>query len=57
MTKKLGGNKELCEAIIPKNFGVGCRRPTVYLSMTVDSPKYLTLEIARKWFLGGFDPR
>ena len=29
MTKKLAGNKELVEAMIPRNFGVGCRRPTV----------------------------
>jgi len=29
MTQKLSGDKELTEAIIPKNFGVGCRRPTV----------------------------
>lgn len=29
MTRKLSGDKELCEAIIPKDFGVGCRRPTV----------------------------
>jgi hypothetical protein len=30
MMQKLGTTKpELLEAIIPKNFGVGCRRPTV----------------------------
>lgn len=26
---KLGNNEELIDAIIPKNFEVGCRRPTV----------------------------
>jgi len=30
MTQKLGtSDPELLDAIIPKNFGVGCRRPTV----------------------------
>jgi hypothetical protein len=30
MTQKLGSSdKELLDALIPKNFGVGCRRPTV----------------------------
>ncbi len=34
MTQKLGNaNKELLEAIIPKNFGVGCRRPTVKMPL------------------------
>ena len=28
MKTKLGGNEALMDAIIPKNFGVGCRRPT-----------------------------
>ncbi|KAJ5964122.1 uncharacterized protein N7479_003998 [Penicillium vulpinum] len=28
MKTKLGGDKELCEAMIPKDFGIGCRRPT-----------------------------
>lgn len=28
MTKRLGGNKQLVDAIVPKHFGVGCRRPT-----------------------------
>ncbi|KAK5077996.1 hypothetical protein LTR64_003600 [Lithohypha guttulata] len=28
MATKLDGNEELCDAMIPKNFGVGCRRPT-----------------------------
>lgn len=36
MTRKLGNAKqELKDAIIPKNFGVGCRRPTV--SVTIKS--------------------
>lgn len=29
MSTKLAGNQELIDAIVPKNFGVGCRRPTV----------------------------
>ena len=29
MSTKLAGKKELIDAIVPKNFGVGCRRPTV----------------------------
>ena len=28
MMTKLNGNKELIEAMVPKHFGVGCRRPT-----------------------------
>lgn len=28
MTTKLQGNEKLCDTMIPKNFGVGCRRPT-----------------------------
>lgn len=28
MATKLDGNEKLCDAMIPKNFGVGCRRPT-----------------------------
>lgn len=28
MATKLEGNERLCETMIPKNFGVGCRRPT-----------------------------
>lgn len=33
MTQKLGSSdKELLDALIPKNFGVGCRRPTVSLN-------------------------
>jgi cation diffusion facilitator CzcD-associated flavoprotein CzcO len=32
MSLKLAGNKELIDAIVPKDFGVGCRRPTVSLS-------------------------
>lgn len=32
MSTKLAGNQELIDAIIPKNFGVGCRRPTVSAS-------------------------
>ncbi|CAK7237721.1 hypothetical protein SBRCBS47491_010100 [Sporothrix bragantina] len=28
MRRKLKGNKEIADAIIPKNFNVGCRRPT-----------------------------
>jgi len=28
MSTKLEGDKELIDAIIPKNFGIGCRRPT-----------------------------
>lgn len=28
MATKLGGNERLMDAMIPKNFGVGCRRPT-----------------------------
>ncbi|KAK5059907.1 hypothetical protein LTR84_009790 [Exophiala bonariae] len=38
MTQKLGtSDKELLDALIPKNFGVGCRRPTV------SSPVYCNL--------------
>lgn len=29
MTERLSQDEKLMEAIIPKNFGVGCRRPTV----------------------------
>lgn len=29
MAQKLGHNKALVDHIIPKDFGVGCRRPTV----------------------------
>lgn len=28
MSTKLGGNERLMDAIIPKDFGIGCRRPT-----------------------------
>jgi hypothetical protein len=34
MSTKLLGNKELIEATAPKDFGVGCRRPTVGKSLS-----------------------
>lgn len=29
MQQKLGGRSDIAEKLIPKEFGVGCRRPTV----------------------------
>lgn len=43
MTRKLSHNPELVEAIIPKNFAVGCRRPTVRLVPRKVSPFVLLI--------------
>ncbi|PKS11138.1 hypothetical protein jhhlp_002899 [Lomentospora prolificans] len=49
MTRKLSGKPELIDAIMPKNFGVGCRRPTpgngFLESLCHDKTTVLTKEI------------
>jgi hypothetical protein len=48
MSTKLAGNTELIEAIVPKNFGVGCRRPTVSI-LPKSYPTDIDGKVARKW--------
>lgn len=45
MTLKLSNRKELLDTIIPKNFGVGCRRPTVSVDHQLEFTNYISLEM------------
>jgi hypothetical protein len=48
MSRELEGDKRLIEAIVPKDFGIGCRRPTVRIFNRIHSA--LTY-LAWKWLL------